>query len=234
MTNQARDPADGDDIDVSIEVFHEGLFTSLLARVESVDYARQTVNAQPVVRRRFVDGRGEAAHERLPVVVGAPVMFPGAGGCGIRFPIPTGSTVLLVCLSHSIDRWLLVGREVDAGDGRKHTLNDVVAFPAGHAYGGPAKPQVKWLEDAMVLYGNKKLVAQADEVIVRGGKAVVDSPDVRMGGDAATERVAWHSAVADLKAIFLAWTPVAMDGGAALKTALADWHPTGATRTKAL
>lgn len=149
--DESRTPDEAEIAMLAFERGHEGLFTSLLARVEKVDYERQTVDLQPVVRRRFIDGAGNVAHQRRPMINSVPVMFHAAGLCGFKFPIPIGATMLVVCLSHSADLWHLVGREVDAKDGRKHTLNDVVAFPAGYSIGGAARPQTKWISDAMVI-----------------------------------------------------------------------------------
>lgn len=55
----------------------------------------------------------------------------------------------------------------------------------------------------------------------------------QIGTDAGSKALAYLDAVSSLKTIFDAWNPVAMDGGAALKTALADWSPTGTTKLKA-
>jgi phage baseplate assembly protein V len=62
---------------------------------------------------------------------------------------------------------------------------------------------------------------------------VTTSGEIRLGSAAATLPVALYRDLASLKAIFNGWTPVANDGGAALKTKLADWHPAGATKVKA-
>lgn len=65
-------------------------------------------------------------------------------------------------------------------------------------------------------------------IVTSGGGKVV------LGGADATEAVAFHSAIEALKEVLDAWVPVAMDGGAALKTLLtalieSGW-PRGSTK----
>ena len=75
---------------------------------------------------------------------------------------------------------------------------------------------------------------EGDEIrLGRGNIAIMKSNDVRLGSSAASEFVAWKSDLASLKSIFNAWVVAPTDGGGALKTLLASWAPTGATKVKA-
>jgi hypothetical protein len=152
VSDDSRDP---EPLDVLKGLFSSelaGFFTSTIGRVEKVNTTRQTVDVQPLVRRRFMRESGEYGNERRPVATDVPVAFTGAGGNRLTFPIAVGSIVLLVHVSHAMDRWLLVGREVDDATGSRNTLNEVVAFPVGHAFAGPARPQTTWPQDAVVLH----------------------------------------------------------------------------------
>lgn len=113
----------------ALDASARGLRVALPARVESYDPATQQVSAQPLVLEGFVGEDGERATERLPVINGVPVVFPGAGGFRVTFPVAVGDTVLLVFSSSSIDRWLALGGEVDPQDDRRHSINDAVAIP---------------------------------------------------------------------------------------------------------
>lgn len=66
---------------------------------------------------------------------------------------------------------------------------------------------------------------------------VMEGDDIRLGGEGATQEVAWHSALVALKDVFEAWVVAPTDGGAALKTLLttlisSGW-PQGSTKVKA-
>jgi len=116
-----------------------GVRVALPARVESYDPTTQQITAQPLVLEGYVAEEGERATERLPAIAGVPVVFPGAGGFRVTFPIAVGDTVLLVFASSSIDRWLALGGEVDPADDRRHALSDAIAIPGlrdfAHALG---------------------------------------------------------------------------------------------------
>jgi hypothetical protein len=152
VSDDSRQPDLIDGVQAVIDASLEGFFTSTIGRVEKVNTTRQTVDVQPLVRRRFMLESGEYGQERRPVATDVPVAFTGAGGNRLTFPIAVGSIVLLVHVSHAMDRWLLVGREVDDATGSRNTLNEVVAFPVGHAFAGPARPQTTWPQDAVVLH----------------------------------------------------------------------------------
>lgn len=152
MSDEPTTPNLADLLRMAGENLHDGMFTSLPAKVTRYDEARQAVDAQPWVKREVTLGDGSTSVERFPVVTNAPVMFPRSGPYGITWPIAVGSVVLLVFPSSSIDRWLATGGEVAPADGRKHTLSDAFAIPGGHAFAGEAKPPTSAPTDAMVLH----------------------------------------------------------------------------------
>lgn len=176
--DESRNPTLLEAVDAVIESHLEQLWTSIPARVEKYDAAHQTVDAQPWVQRSYTNGRGELVAERLPVVLSAPVLFPGAGAHRITWPIATGATVILHFPSVSLDRWLLVGREVDPADPRRHGLSDAFATPTGHAFAGPAKPGTTAPQDAMVVHVGGglplKLVSPASAEIVAINSELAD------------------------------------------------------------
>lgn len=100
---------------------------SMPGRVEAYDIAKQKVSVQPLIRRGYIDERGERATELLPVVHEVPVEFFGAGDYALTFPIAKGMTCRLQCGMPSLDRWLVRGGEVDPEDERRFALSDAVA-----------------------------------------------------------------------------------------------------------
>lgn len=188
----------------------------LPARVERYDADRQCVDAQPWIDDVLELPDGSLMREKLQVATNCPVMFPRSGPFAITFPIELGSTVMLAFTSASLDRFLSIGGAVDPEDPRRHTINDAVAFPTGHSFAGVTAPATTAPQDAMVLHGAA----------------------IKLGGPAATSPASLHSDMQALADVLDAWTPVATDGGAALKTLLTElintgW-PFGSTTTKVL
>jgi phage gp45-like len=73
----------------------------------------------------------------------------------------------------------------------------------------------------------------ADQIVITlKTKAVIDSPEIKLGSDAATQIPALLSELQALKAAVAAWTPVPMDGGASLKPVFSGWAVAGATKVK--
>ena len=135
----------------------EQVYTCLPARVVRYDEGRQAVDAQPYLKVPVRRGDGTVLHERLPVVLNAPVLYPTFSyGCRVTGPIRPGLTVILFFPSAAIDRWLLTGVEIDtAGDASRHRPTAAFAMPAGHSFGGPAKPLAAAgapPQDAMVIH----------------------------------------------------------------------------------
>jgi hypothetical protein len=186
---------------------------ALPARVVSYDRAKQRASVQPLVKDGYFDSSGVRQVASLPILTDVPVMFQGSGDYWQTFPLSPGDTVMLVFASSSIDRWKSSGGEVDPADDRHHSLGDAVVWAGVRDFAHP----IAGVPDAAM---------------------VINVPtELRLGAPDASELVAWQSALTALKTVFEDWTPVATDGGAALKVALTTlisggW-PKGATKIKA-
>ncbi len=113
-----------------LDAEREDIHTALPARVESYNASTQRCTAQPLIKRRYVDGAGVTQVERRPVVVEVPVVWPGGGGAAITCPLAVGDTVLLIFGEASMDAWLAGnGAEVDPQDDRRHAFSDGIAIP---------------------------------------------------------------------------------------------------------
>lgn len=118
------------DVLLSALEVHDGKhYYALPGRVESYDSSTQQASVQPLIRKARIDESGERQVDRLPVVNGVPVVFPGCGGFSITWPLSAGDTVLLVFASGSLDKWLSVGGEVDPNDDRRQHISDAIAIP---------------------------------------------------------------------------------------------------------
>lgn len=107
---------------------------ALPATVQSYDASMQTVDVKPLLRDQLENEDGELDELSLPVINAVPVVFPGAGGFRLTFPIAAGDTVLLVFSDRSIDEWQDLGTETTPQDVRRHALSDAIAIPGLHSH----------------------------------------------------------------------------------------------------
>jgi len=111
--------------------------TAMPARVESYDAEQQRVSVKPLIKRGYLDEAGDRQTEEIPVINDVPVVFPGAGGFRVTFPVARGDVVLIVFAETSLDRWLVRGSVIDPGDDRRHDLNDAIAIPGLRPFSDP-------------------------------------------------------------------------------------------------
>lgn len=100
------------------------LHTMLPAIVDSYDAAKQTITAQPAIRRILADG----SEQPLPLCVDIPVVFPGSGDFWLTFPVEPGDECLLVFAERSIDFWYQEGGVQNPSEFRMHDLSDAFAI----------------------------------------------------------------------------------------------------------
>ncbi len=128
---------------------------SLPVKVVKYDAAKQRVDVKPLVRRAAFGEDGARTAESMPVIPGVPVLFPGAGGFQLTFPICDGSTKvdgtpdtpeattgLVIFAEASLDKWLSgKGEEVDPEIDHTHALPDAVFLPELRTFINP-RPNV--------------------------------------------------------------------------------------------
>lgn len=143
------------------------------ARVERYDAATQLIDAKPLLRDTFTTEEGEREIVSLPVITNVPVVFPGAGGFRLTFPVAVGDTVLLVFADRSIDAWLAHGGETSPTDERHHHLSDAIAIPGLHPNNAPLTG-ASTSDATLGRDGGVQLVMQAASLLL-GGTSAVDS-----------------------------------------------------------
>jgi hypothetical protein len=190
------------------------LHTSMPGRVHKYDGDNNTVDVEPVVKRAVPRDDGTYAVEALPIIHNVPIAWPRGGGYAIRFPLSKGNAVTLHFSEVATAIWRTTGQISEPGDVVRHDLSYACAYPGG------ASPD------------KEKLASP-------GNAMVIDIVDLlRLGGNDA-KFVALAELVDDnfqrIKDLFTNWTPVAMDGGAALKTASGslNFDSTAASKVKA-
>lgn len=182
----------------------QDVWTSFPARIVTYYADTQTADLEPQIRRPIPTSEGDIDGEDLPVLPNIPIQFPRGGGDthAITWKLQTDDYVWVHVCTNSIGNWRRTGEVSDAGDVRTHSLGNCFAVPG-------AAP-------------NSKTLPQAND---SDGAMVLEAPMIKLGADA-TDWASLASVVNAnfdaIKNMFTAWTVVASDGGAALKTASAS------------
>lgn len=176
------------------------LYTAGVGEIQAYYPDTQTADIAPVVRRPLPTEDDVIVYEDLPILPNVPVLFPRGGAYSITWPLVKGDFCDLLIQTYSFAQWRQSGETSDAGDIRPHHLGNAIAIPGLAPNANPIDP------------------AQASAAAI-----IIEGPAIWLGKDA-TEFIALAGKVdaqlTALKTKFAAWTPVAGDGGAALKTLL--------------
>lgn len=164
-------------IRAALEAQAADLHVSIPARVTRVDLAKGLLDVQPLVQE-LVERDAGLESMSVPVIANVPVVWPGAGGFRLTFPIAEGDTVLLIFSDRSLDQWLAKGGEVDPRDPRRHALPDAIAIPGlrsfkdpwsgaaadGLTLGKDGGPQIKVKESTIEVGGADEPIALAQTI----------------------------------------------------------------------
>lgn len=102
--------------------------TGFPATVDSYNAGAGTVDVTPCISRVLRDEDDERIVERMPRMLSVPVLFPGAGGYSITFPIAQGDTVMVMVGEFPLGEWL-ANENTDPQDERRHSLAGAIAYP---------------------------------------------------------------------------------------------------------
>jgi hypothetical protein len=195
--------------------------TAIPGRVTS--YADGRADVQPLVQRAVPRVDGGTLLEDLPVVRSVPVLMPRAGGYFVHLPLEAGDDVLLVISEADPARYLSSGQAGAPIDRRRHHLAHAFAIPG-------AVPDSAVLEPTDAIAGELVLgkVGSGPLIRVSGTLVKIGRNALEPAAKAPTTN-ARLAALENVVSAFVAATPVAMDGGAALQTATAlVWNDPGA------
>ncbi len=104
------------------------LWVALPAIVESVDFAKMTLSAQPALTGSQNSPDGSTSAVNMPLLVDVPIVFQGGGGYTITMPIAKGDECLIVFADRCIDAWWQSGGVQAPMEARMHDLSDGFAF----------------------------------------------------------------------------------------------------------
>jgi hypothetical protein len=191
----------------------DGMIDRGAGPVVDVSGAAQTVDAQIMVKSTVERADGSQLLEEIPPIPNVPVAWPrGGGGYYIHFPLRDwdpiqneGDYVMLIFSEAAWAHFRVTGQLSPPGDLQRHSLSYPIAIPC-------IAPDADPLPDAP---GDEMVIVAPPEQDVRVSRA---------GAGPVSDYVAIATKVAAqldaLKDAINGWTPVANDGGAALKTAL--------------
>jgi hypothetical protein len=192
------------------------LHTAMPGKFKSYDAATQTAEVVPVIKQSLLAGDDSRAEVELPVIPNVKVHWPKAGGFYWHFPIAAGDYCQLIFNEAAIGFWRANGTVASPGDLERHGLSHPYAYPGGWPDSDPL-PDAPSAEAVIIVPGGKHLR-------VSTASGVADA--VALAQKVATQ-------FDQLKAAITSWVPVPMDGGAALKTALATFASSTPTDVKA-
>lgn len=219
MTDKGSTPSLAEVIQAALEGLKGQIHVAMPASVVSYDEAKQKANVQPQVKKLTIDQDGNEELLSLPELRSVPVVFPRGGGFFMSFPLQAGDQVLLVVCDRELNVWKDTGGDATPQDPRMHYIADVVAIPGCYPFNDV-------LSDAhasnMVLGrdGGAQVHVKADEIDLYEEDAddyLAKKTETKSNDDALKANID------SLRSAINGWVPVAMDGGAALKTALAGW-----------
>lgn len=156
------------------------LHVSMPAQIVDYDFATQKASVQPLISRKYTDGRVDA----YPVINNVPVVWPRSGGASLTMPVDAGDYCILVFADRSIDGWTASGGAQPQDDRRLHSLNDAVAFMGMMPFSEPSLAENN--DDVLMTYdqnsirlkpGGNSEVESSETITLRcGGSTIVMTP----------------------------------------------------------
>ncbi len=224
----SREPTLSEVLRLVIRSHLADLWTAIPGVVEKYDKAQQKADIRAAVQSRIEAIDGEELVE-LPIIPNVPIMHPSGGGYMAAFPLAKGDPVLLVFSARSIDVWKSgsAGDVVDPNDLRQHAFADAFAIPGGR----PFKSAFTEASDTDLVIGKDGGLQMrvSASLIELGAKGAAGLDFLAQAAKTKASLDELKNDLTTLKAVFSGWTPVAQDGGAALKTAAGTWYGTSLT-----
>jgi Phage protein Gp138 N-terminal domain len=111
---------------IEAEIFN--MWTAIPAIIDTVDYVKQTLTAQPAVMAQSQDEKQNVTNMQLPLLVDVPFQIMGGSNFCFTMPNLEGSECLIVFSSRCIDGWWQSGGIQPQAELRNHDLSDGMAI----------------------------------------------------------------------------------------------------------
>lgn len=179
IDTETAQPTLYDVIQASIDERLLELCTSLPARVETYDAARQKVTVTLLVRQAHLDETGVRVVETLPIVTEVPVAFGSGGGYATTYPLAHGDVGVVWFSQASLDVWAQQGGIVDPLDDRRHHLADGIFYPGTRSFNAALATaptdRARFGRDG----DGPALEVTTSAVLVGGGEATTHQPTLK-------------------------------------------------------
>lgn len=122
-------------IEGALDGAQSNLWSAMPGIVDSVDLTANTCTVIVAIQAPINKEDGTTEYVDLPPLVDVPIVFPGAGGFVVTFPIAKGDEVLVIFASRCIDAWWQLGANTTPPiaqkpmEARMHDLSDAFAIP---------------------------------------------------------------------------------------------------------
>lgn len=186
--------------------------TSLPGRIESYDETTQTADIKIELKRMVEDEDSKFTTEELPKLPNVPICFPRSASFFISFPLASDDKVMVFFSESSLDQYRSKGSLTTPADGRRLSLTGAFAIPCN----------ITNDEQLVEPHGTHMMIGcdEGQKITVKeGGTVEVSDNSVGTADDFVAMAGKVTTALDILGDLFTNWTPVATDGGAALKTA---------------
>lgn len=132
------------------------IWTALPCLVQSVDYQKFTISAQPTIQGKIEDEEGNVQDVNLPLLVDIPIVFPRAGKWAMTSPVVPGDECLVIFSSRCIDAWWQNGGVQKALETRKLDLSDGIAIFGPYSQPHAQKHVGGFSSNSVILRDNEK------------------------------------------------------------------------------
>ncbi len=118
------------------------LHVSMPCKVVSYDSEKNTVDVQPLFKKRRRDANGDKTVTSFKPIQNVPVAFLRSSKAWVTIPLQAGDLGMLVFAERSVADWMetSAGREVEPSEDSLHPLNGAWFHPGGYPSKSPIDP----------------------------------------------------------------------------------------------
>ena len=170
-------PTFHDVIRLAVDSRIAGIHTALPGRVEEYDHQAQKANVQPLIKKKYLDGKVES----LPIINDVPIIWPRTTGVGkasvsFTFPVRKDDLCLLVFAERALENWRTAGGEQEPGDPRKYDLTDAVAIMGLSPFSQESKSENN--DDVLLTYSGdgheRRVQISPDKLFIKFDDSTLD------------------------------------------------------------
>ena len=168
------------------------LWTALPAKIVSVDYAKQTLSAQPTIMGINEDSKGNITNVNLPLLVDVPFQSFGSSEFVITMPNLEEAECLIVFSSRCIDGWWSAGGIQPQAEQRMHDLSDGMAIIGFNSQARVIPNYSTTATEVRTFDGSTKIGLIAGTVTITASHTII-SGDLTVTGDVKGNGTSLHT-----------------------------------------